>query len=394
MSDSPGKARTASFPTPDLAAWRSKGFFSTQDRLEPALEELDRAAMEQFGTGAATLYERVEIGRSREGRPLWGLRIGRGERTVSLTAGAHADEPAGPISAFCLARALVESPDLAPLLQTHRFFVCPQVNPDGAERNRAWFEDPPDAVRYLRNVQREAPGDDVEFGYPRRADFFAAEDDESVKEALGALRPENAAVAGFLEAGAPFVYHASLHSMGLSEGAWFLIGRDWVERAGELMRRLEPHVEASGLGWHDIERHGDKGFARIRRGFCTTPNHVAMRRHFLNADEPQTAAKFHPSSMEFIQSLGGDPLVMVSELPVFLIRGGGERSEPPGEETPYTRCREALTRARRFDPESERGETELRQVLESFEVEAVPFEVQVRLQGAMVFEAVKYLATF
>lgn len=390
MADSSRSTGFDSLPAPDLSAWRPPGFFSTPERLEAALEELDRAAARRFGGDA--VYCRTKIGESREGRPLWGVRIGRGRRSVSLTAGAHADEPAGPITALCLARALVESDDLAPWLESHRFYICPQVNPDGAERNRAWFADPPDPFLYFQHVQREPPGDDVEFGYPRRAEFFSSDEDAEVATALGPLRPENGAVAQFLDAGGPFVYHASLHSMGLSEGAWFLIGRDWAERAGGLMERLEPHVEASGLGWHDIERHGEKGFFRIRRGFCTTPNHVAMRRHFLEAGDRETAAKFHPSSMEFVQSLGGEPLVMVSELPVFVVRGGGERRDPPGESTPYTRCREALMKARRFEPGSDAGRAALRSVIEAFGLEAAPFEVQVRLQGAMIFEGLRFLA--
>lgn len=397
MAASPRKTHPPSNSLPDLSAWRPPGFFSTQERLAPELEALDRAAARRFhgrrgeAKGGVESYRRIGLGESREGRPLWGLRIGRGRRSVSLTAGAHADEPAGPVTAVCLARALVESDELAPWLESHRFFICPQVNPDGAERNRIWFVDPPDPLKYFQHVQRELPGDDVEFGYPRKAGYFRAQNDEDVRSGLGPLRAENAAVADFLEPGSPFVYHASLHSMGISEGAWFLIGRNWVERAGPLMDRLEPHVRASGLGWHDIERRGDKGFSRIRRGFCTTPNHLAMRRHFLEAGDPDAARKFHPSSMEFAQSLGGDPLVMVSELPMFVIRGGGERSDPPMEATPYTRCRDALMEARRFDPGSEKGRAALQEVLTEFGVEPVPFENQVRLQGLMFFEALRFL---
>ena len=36
------------------------------------------------------------IGRSREGNPIYGYRLGEGEIGVSLIAGCHADEPVGP----------------------------------------------------------------------------------------------------------------------------------------------------------------------------------------------------------------------------------------------------------------------------------------------------------
>ena len=44
-----------------------------------------------------------------------------------------------------------------------------------------------------------------------------------------------------------------------------------------------------------------------------------MRRHFLDRGDPETAAVFRPSSMEYVRSLGGDPLTFVSEMPLFLL---------------------------------------------------------------------------
>ncbi|MEL7363533.1 MAG: M14 family zinc carboxypeptidase, partial [Bacteroidota bacterium] len=36
------------------------------------------------------------IGQSEQGRPIAGVTLGHGPRTVTLVAGAHADEPVGP----------------------------------------------------------------------------------------------------------------------------------------------------------------------------------------------------------------------------------------------------------------------------------------------------------
>ena len=44
-----------------------------------------------------------------------------------------------------------------------------------------------------------------------------------------------------------------------------------------------------------------------------------MRAHFLAMGDDKTAALFHQSSMEFVRSLGGDPLCLVTELPLFVI---------------------------------------------------------------------------
>src|SRR5690606_3559887 len=127
-----------------------------------------------------------QIGLSRAGRPLYGLVVGDGSAHCSITAGAHADEPAGPMTAMLLAEWLAgETQAAREFRQQFTFRICPQVNPDGAEANREWFAPIPDFLTYLRHVKREGPGDDIEFGYPGGG--------------RSAMRPENQAVAGFLE---------------------------------------------------------------------------------------------------------------------------------------------------------------------------------------------------
>ena len=78
-----------------------------------------------------------------------------------------------------------------------------------------------------------------------------------------------------------------------------------------------------------MERHGEKGFHRLGRGFCSRPDSRAMRQHFLDLGDPDTAARFRPSSMEAIRALGGDPLTLVTEMPLFITPGVGEELGPP-----------------------------------------------------------------
>ena len=321
-----------------------------------------------------------EIGRSRADRPLYGLTIGTGSQLVSLTAGAHADEPAGPM-AVCRLVAWLSGNDetAAHLRQTFTFRLCPQVNPDGAQANSPWFAPVPDPARYLRHVRRELPGDDIEFGYPR--------------DGRPALRPENDAVAQFLaRPGQPYAFHASLHSMGFADGAWFLIGQSSVERTTALRQRLAEHAAAQGFGLHDIQRNGEKGFQRIGRGFCTTPTGAAMRHHFNNAGDPATARLFHHSSMEYIQSLGGTPLVMVSEIPNFALGRSWQPAPVPVQaidvpppapgSTRYEIFRDALkTRLATGDIDSALN------LASEYGITPVPFDVHVNLQLDMVRSA-------
>lgn len=281
----------------------------------------------------------AELGRSREGRSLGGWTLGRGPRRISLIGGAHADEPVGPSCLRRLVAFLAGLPPEDPLVTEWAWFVVPHINPDGAAINETWaartvpVTDSAGAddrgyllSAYLDGVVRERPGDDLEFGFPRSA----GRDGEDP-----GARPEARAVAELLRRAAPLALHGSLHGMAFGTGPWFLLEREWIDRTDPLRRRLADRVHAMGYALHDVDRGGEKGFTRIAEGFCTRPDSGAMRRHFLERDDPETAGLFRPSSMETARSFGGDPLTIVSEMPLFLVPdaadggSGGEEGGPP-----------------------------------------------------------------
>lgn len=261
-----------------------------------------------------------EIGRSRGGRPIEAFQFGRGKRRVSLLGGCHADEPVGPLFLRHLANWLGSLASGSPFLEHFEWWLIPHINPDGELRNRAWYSDSDEAfdvALYLAHVVRELPGDDIEFGFPDGVDDSEA-------------RPENrAAFDWWFTAEGPFDLHASLHGMGFAAGPWHLVEPAWVDRAEHLMESCREAVAARGYALHDVERHGDKGFRRLGPGFCTRPDSRSMREHFLARGDEQTAARFRPSSMETMRRLGGDPLTLVSEMPLFITPGVGVDLGPP-----------------------------------------------------------------
>lgn len=265
----------------------------------------------------APLGDLPEIGASRDGRPVRGARLGEGGVRVSLLAGSHADEPVGPRLLRRLLSFLRTLPRSDPWRSDLEWWVLPHVNPDGAARNRGWTEGEPDRydpAAYVASVVRESPPDDVEFGFPRRPGDRDA-------------RPENrAAFEWWRGAAGPYDVHASLHGMAVGEGPWFLVDADWRHRCGRLMERCRCRTRELGHRLHDIDRHGEKGFERLGPGFATRPDSRAMRAHFMGRGEPETAEEFRPSSMETIGALGGDPLTLVPEVPLFRV----EEFDPDG----------------------------------------------------------------
>lgn len=325
--------------------------FRTHEKVRPALE----AACRSSGSWAAF----YEIGRSEEGRPLDAVVMGRGPRTVLLLAGAHADEPVGPETLrWMICEGLQRLDLLQPLLEQFRWIVLPHINPDGEARNRTWTERWPSLEAYLTGSVRELPGRDLEFGYPD-------------------LRAENRAIATFLEAYAPFDLYVNLHSMGFAEGGLLLIERHWSFRTAALQQAFANAVQAVGLDLHDHNRQGEKGFFYLGPGFMTTPEGEAMRTFFEAQGDLRTAASFRESSMEFVRHLGGDPLCLVTELPLFVVR---HRPSPPGVPVAYLEFREQLPALRM---QAEKGQS-LEEARRLFGLRALPLPVAMRLQLQLI----------
>lgn len=310
------------------------------------------------------------IGVSREGRRLVGHRFGRGPRHVSLVAGCHADEPVGPAMLDRLAGFLHALGADHPLIARVSWWLVPHANPDGEADNAAWAagvaggEGVCDLAAYLSHAVREPPGDDVEFGFPRHAGDEGA-------------RPENRAVASFLAAGAPFALHGSFHGMSFAAGPWFLIEASWAARTAAMRQRLRRRVAELGYRVHDVDRRGEKGFRRIDEGFTTRPDSRAMAAHFEALGDPETARLFRPSSMEHVRSLGGDPLTLVSEMPLFLLPAEQYRRGDPVRPPALARLRRAAGRAA------------LERVAREVGVEAMPIDDQMRLQLAFLDEGLR-----
>lgn len=320
--------------------------FRTADEVTAGL----RAACEAHPAASLT-----EVGTSEDGRSIIGVVIGNGSQAVSLIAGNHADEPVGPETLHTLIEAgLGEEGPLTPWLDRMRFIIVPHTNPDGAARNQSWITAWPDLLAYLQHVVREAPGRDLEFGFPD-------------------LRVENRVVADFLRAHGPYALHMSLHGMAASEGAMLLINRPWTFRTQLLRDGFRQAAQNAGLRMHDHNRKGEKGFFYIEPGFTTTPRGDAMRTFFQAQGDPAMAQRFHQSSMEFVMGLGGDPLCLVTELPLFVVRN----EEPtPGIPDRYLALKEMLPRAKQRLARKE----PIDDLIAPFDVRPLPLRVAMQLQ--------------
>jgi hypothetical protein len=170
--------------------------------------------------------------------------------------------------------------------------------------------------------------------------------------------------------------------MGFAAGPWYLLEPGWIDRSRALRESCRRRTHQLGYVLHDVERLGEKGFQRIEPGFCTRPDSSAMRDWFLDRDDPETAGRFRPSSMETIRALGGDPLTLVSEMPLFLTPGVGESLGPPDPALEDWKRRIAAWRATLSNPEVDR--TRLAAEMHSAGLRAMPVRDQMELQWTFI----------
>ncbi len=322
---------------------------------------------------------KIHLGTSRENRPIIGHRLGNGPAAISLIGGCHADEPVGPRMLNHLVSYLGALPSYDPLISDFDWWIVPHINPDGEARNRKWYRDTDrryELLGYLEHVVRELPGDDIEFGFPEK------NDDES-------SRSENRAIYDWWKEAGEFALHISFHGMGFAAGPWFLVEEAWRGKIDQLKLRCTDTVDTMNYQLHDVQRHGEKGFVRLDRGFCTRPDSKNMKKHFLERGDPETAAKFKPSSMETIRSFGGDPLTLVSEMPLFITPGVGVDLGPPDPMAEQWKSKIAnwsvRARAENHDPD-------LADEIDQSDIRPMPVKDQMILQMAFLAAGIEAIS--
>lgn len=296
-----------------------------------------------------------------------GVVAGEGPLSVSLIAGNHADEPVGPETLRLLVEHLCRNDNGLLSSGMFTFAIVPHTNPDGEARNRSWQDRWPDLHAFVEGVSRERPGRDLEFGFPE-------------------LRVENRNVSAFLKHHRPFALHMSLHGMAFSEGALLLVDREWAPYTSAIGTAYKRAAARRAVPLHDHNRKGEKGFFYLDAGSSTTPEGAAMRRYFDRLGDFEQAHLFHHSSMEFVQSLGGRPLCLVTEMPLFLVKQ--RMPHKPGDPVAYLEFKDALAEWR-----VRKGDRAALDALEGeYGVRPVSVQTAVAMQLTALAEALRLVA--
>ncbi len=262
--------------------------------------ELDAASAEL----AARYPDRVtlfEAGRSREGRPIQCLKIGRGRRRALLFGFPHPNEPIGSLMLDYLAERLAGDPELAAAYDL-TWYIVKCADPDGAGLNEGWFKGPFTPLNYALHWYRPAGNQQVEWTFP--IDYKTLHFSSPIPETRALMRVID-------EAKPDFVY--SLHNAGFG-GVYFYISGP----SPELYRPFQDLARAEGLplALGEPEMPYAKKFADAIYEMPGTRDTYDYLAKFTGKD-PAALVGAGTSSVDYAKEANPGAFVLVCEMPYF-----------------------------------------------------------------------------
>jgi len=174
-----------------------------------------------------------EIGKSREGRTIYCLKIGEGKKNALLFAFPHPNEPIGSMSLEFLSQFLAKNPEFTKKTG-YTWYLIKAIDIDGAILNEGWFKGEFNPLKYAKNFYRPASFEQVEWSFPINYKKLKFEtpppETQALMHLINKLKPK-------------FMY--SLHNSGFG-GVYFYVSRG----IGNLFDNLVNLVKREHLPLH------------------------------------------------------------------------------------------------------------------------------------------------
>jgi hypothetical protein len=175
----------------------------------PTVDEMDESSR-RLAAEYPGLVSIFEIGKTRDGHPLYCLKIGEGGPNALIFGLPHPNEPIGVLLMEYFTRALAENEALRRELG-YTWYVVKAWDGDGARLNEGWFKGPFTVSHYIRNFYRPAGHEQVDWTFP--VDYKELHFHNSI--------PETRAMMNLIDTIKPrFIY--SLHNAGFGGVYWYM----------------------------------------------------------------------------------------------------------------------------------------------------------------------------
>ncbi|MFX1377028.1 MAG: M14 family zinc carboxypeptidase [Promethearchaeota archaeon] len=254
----------------------------------------------------AKKYDHVElkeIGKSREGKNIYCLKIGEGNENALLFAFPHPNEPIGSMSLEFLSHFLAENLEFTNETG-YSWYLIKAIDVDGAFLNERWFKGEFDPVKYVKNYYRCAPYDQVEWSFPINYKKLKWEtplpETQALMHLINDLKPK-------------FMY--SLHNALGFGGVYFYVTRG----VGDLFNDLINFVKNEDIPLHLGEP--ELPFLKMVSNAIFQNGGVQEQYDFLESNgitEPQTIIKTGTSSWDYLNRIASEEkFTLVCEIPYF-----------------------------------------------------------------------------
>ncbi len=245
------------------------------------------------------VVEQTVIGHSRNGEPIYCLKIGKGRKRAVWFGCPHPNEPIGTLTVDFLAETLATDADLREELDC-TFYLVKCIDPDGTRLNEGWFKGPFNLYTYAKNFYRPAGKDQVEWTFPiqyKTLDFNSP-------------LPETQALMQLIDMARPhFLY--SLHNAGFG-GAYFYVNKPIPALYPDLHRAIEDLGIPLSQGEPEVP--WAKTYAKAIYELTRSTDAYDYFAEYMEGD-PAAGVMAGASSAEYAAKY--DTLALVSELPYF-----------------------------------------------------------------------------
>jgi len=264
------------------------------------VDELDESSR-QLAEKHPGLVQLKEIGRSRAGKPILMLRIGRGSKKALLFGCPHPNEPIGAMMLEYFAGRLAEDDELREYFD-FTWYIIKCIDPDGARLNEGWFKGPFTIENYAMNFFRPASHQQVEWTFPiqyKKLNF-----NNPIPETL-------ALMAAIDESKPDFLF--SLHNAGFGGVYWYMSDPK-PELYDGFHRLAEQHQLPLSLG--EPEMPYARAFAPAIYKMPSTIDTYDYYEKFTDKD-PASIITAGTSSLDYAKKVSPGVFTLVCEVPYF-----------------------------------------------------------------------------
>lgn len=278
---------------------------SLLDGIPDYQEFLTVAQMDANSKALAEAYPEtvtlLELGATKEGHPLYGLKIGKGSRNALMYGCPHPNEPMGAMMLEYLSEAMVKEPDFLEAYD-YTWYLIKSIDLDGTLKNEQWFKPPFSITSYARNFFRPAGHQQVEWTFPLTYKKYSFNEPipetQALMDLIDAIRPE-------------FIY--SLHNAGFGGTYWYI-----SKPFPDLWQKFYTVSEEQGIPLHLGEpevNYIEQYAPAVYKMFGTKETYDYFETY---GDAPaQSMITTGTSAHGYCEDQGIDTTVLITELPYF-----------------------------------------------------------------------------